>query len=140
MYPIGSLRLPQKLNTGLFFFRASEYDMDFVEWFLGNPNLRQVFEKRPHWIEQTCWASLAWRVGCRLWDSQQISVANPKMKAVCDERVAVHFVAAYRGRINEFPERTNGNCQLDKASTISSIPARLSSPLRVIMQDIARRF
>lgn len=140
LYPLGSMRLPQRLNSGVLLFRTSEYDLEFVESFLGNASLSQVFEKRPHWIEQTCWAALAWRVGCRLWDGRQMAVANPKMEPVCAERVAIHFVAACRDRINEFPERPNGGVEYDEANAISSIPARLSSPLRVIAQDIARRF
>ena len=33
VYPIGGIRLPQKLNAGPFLFRTSEYDLDFVERF-----------------------------------------------------------------------------------------------------------
>jgi hypothetical protein len=102
IFPFGKIRVPGHINSGLIFYQTSKYDLDFVEWFLSRPELVGVFRKRPHWIEQTCWATLGWRAGCRVWSSSQLMIANPRMRGLSPETVGIHFVAAYRGKLQEF--------------------------------------
>jgi hypothetical protein len=137
IYPLGEVRVPRRVNSGLILFRSSAYDLDFVEWLLSRKQLSEVFQKRPHWIEQTCWAALGWRAGCRVWSGRQIIIATPSMKDFSDDTVAIHFVAACRGRLSDFSAQSYGSSSpSDRATEIRSGPARISSPLRMFGQDL----
>jgi hypothetical protein len=138
-HPFGKIKVPQKINSGLILFRSSEYDLDFLEWLLGQPQLEQVFEKRPHWIEQTCWAALGCRVGCYVWSARQLLIANLKMDHVTDDTVGIHFVAAYRGNLKLFSEQTSTGLAAAQAVGINAAPATSTSCFRLLAQDIRRR-
>lgn len=138
-HPFGKIKVPQRINSGLILFRSSEYDLDFLEWMLGQPQLEQVFEKRPHWIEQTCWAALGCRVGCFVWSARQLLIANLKMDHVTDDTVGIHFVAAYRGNLKLFSEQTSTSLSGAQAVGIKAAPASRTSSFRLLAQDIRRR-
>ena len=90
-------RLVSKLNAGLLFFRKSAYDLDFIDWFLG----QEQFRHKVNWLEQTCWAALAHRVGCQQWNPEQVVLMRP-WSQLTGSLVAGHFVGEVRHRLNEF--------------------------------------
>lgn len=135
VYPVGKVRIPRRTNSGLIFFRRSAYDLDFVEWLLGRDELSEVFQKRPHWIEQTCWAALGWRAGCYLWSADQFIIATPAMTELSDDTVGIHFVAAARSKLNEFSAPSS----VGTPTTIRSNPGRMSSALHMLGQDLVNR-
>jgi len=137
IFPFGKIRVPGNINSGLIFYRTSEYDLDFVEWFLGRPELIDVFRKRPHWIEQTCWATLGWRAGCRVWNSTQLMIANPQMSGLSPDTVGIHFVAAYRGKLEEFKDRDDNDGQ--DVVAIRSSKAGPVSVIAMMIDDLKRR-
>jgi hypothetical protein len=137
IFPFGKIRVPGHINSGLIFYQTAKYDLDFVEWFLGRPELAGVFRKRPHWIEQTCWATLGWRAGCRVWSSAQLMIANPKMSGLSRDTVGIHFVAAYRGKLQEFT-RHEGD-QVGDAVAIQSLKAGGISLVGMLLDDLRRR-
>ena len=126
-------------TTELILFRSSQYDLDFVEWMLGRPQLQNVFKKRPHWIEQTCWAALGSRVGCYVWSERQLMIASLKMDGVNDETVGVHFVAAYRGNLQLFPEQPSDAPSPGEAVVMNAVSASGSSCFHLLSQDISRK-
>jgi hypothetical protein len=138
LYPIGKMRLPRRVNSGLILFRTAAYDLDFIEWVLGHQPLGEVFKKRQHWIEQTCWAALGWRVGCYVWSARQLIIASPEMSGLSNDTVGIHFVAACRSKLNDFPEQTS-EAQESAAVVIHSAPSRASSPLRLLIQDVVKK-
>ena len=137
--PLGKIRIPQRVNTGLILFRCADYDLDFIEWMLGQSQLKTVFKKRSHWIEQTCWAAMGWRVGCHVWNTRQLMIANLKMDKVTAETVAIHFVAAYRGNLKLFEEQAFGSMPASQVAAIDTAPAVSSSSFRLFAQDVRRR-
>jgi hypothetical protein len=137
VYPMGDILVPRKVNTGLIYFRTSKFDLDFVEWFLGHQRLREIFIKRTWWIEQTCWAALGWQVGCRMWEPRQLLLAGPTMKMTRDV-VGIHFVATYRNQLDQFVERTADVDSDEEPTVIRSRPARLTSPLRLLVSDVVK--
>jgi hypothetical protein len=140
LFPLGKIRVPSKTNSGMIFFRRSAYDLDFVEWLLAQRKLEGVFAKRAHWIEQTCWAALGWRAGCYLWSAGQFMIATQAMTGLSDETVGVHFVAAARSKLNEFSEpSSSSSSNVAPATVIRSIPARMSSPLQMLGQDLGNK-
>jgi hypothetical protein len=138
IYPFGKIRVPQKINSGLILFRTSMYDLDFIEWLLGQRRLQSVFKKRAHWIEQTCWAALGWRVGSYVWSASQFMIATPNMTGLSEETVGIHFVAACRGKLQDFPQSEENDRKA--AIPIEIRPTKLSSAGLMLMQDIRKRF
>jgi hypothetical protein len=92
----GAAVLPRRLNAGLFVMRRSSFDLDFVEWFLGQPKLNA----RPYVSEQTCWGALARRSGWRMYDPDQINMTSPREDA--SHLVGVHFTSPRRGLMSKY--------------------------------------
>ena len=89
------IALPMWINTGLMLFRTRHHDLDFIEWFLGREFA--VYQRLPGWVEQTCWAALAHRGRCRLYDASQVRVIRD---AACLNDPALligHFTSNVRG-------------------------------------------
>jgi hypothetical protein len=93
----GGLKLASKVNAGLIFLRHGAYDLDFIEWFLGHDEYKRV----PPLVEQTCWAALGHRVGCRFYDPKQIAMMRPG-KRLADGLIAGHFIRRYRFLLKDF--------------------------------------
>ena len=85
-------RLPARCNAGLFFCRQPAYDVDFIEWFLGLDLPR--YRAAPTLVEQTAWAALGWRGGCRVWDPSQVALVR-RREQLTGELVAGHFADDY---------------------------------------------
>jgi len=96
-----------------------------------------VFRKRQHSIEQTCWAALGWRAGCRVWDSSQLMLANPEMRGLSADTVGIHFVASYRGKLKEFP-LDNGDASRDPVDIRSSKAGGISL-ISMLVDEVKRR-
>lgn len=94
------MRIPQKINSGLFALRPEMMDLDRTEWLLAKD--LAVFHKLP-WFEQTCWAWLASRHNGHVWDGAQIQVIE-ETTVFDDTLVAAHFVTPSRGRMKEVPD------------------------------------
>jgi hypothetical protein len=102
-----AIRLPKYLNSGLFMFRRDRFDLEYLEWLLSRDAVRGVFSRIAVWAEQTCWAALAYRAGCGLWDATRIAVVDAGWRF--DRRaVAAHFVSSSRDRLADVLRRTAG--------------------------------
>lgn len=137
IFPFGKIRVPRRINSGLIFYRTSKYDLDFVEWFLGRPELASVFRKRQHSIEQTCWAALGWRAGCWVWSPSQLMLATPSMSGLSSDTVGIHFVGSYRGKLQEFTGH-KGDEQGDPVA-IGSSKAGPISLISMLIDEVKRR-
>lgn len=102
------IKVPARLNCGLFFFRRDNYDLDFLEWLLGH--YEPLFDARYHWTEQTCWAALAWRCQGRFWKEKQVRVIRNE-GSLTDDLVAAHFVTPVRGLLPLAAARTKCDCE-----------------------------
>lgn len=87
------LKLVEGINTGLTLIDRAAYDLDFVDWFLGQPDWRVI----PAWTEPTCWAALAARSYGHALDRKQF-VNLYGHSQVTAETLGAHFLSAYRGR------------------------------------------
>lgn len=105
LWPVGRVRLASRVNTGLLRTRPGFLDLDLVEWLLGRLGGHPVWERRWYWAEQTCWAALAGRAGCGLWDSRRLVIATADMAGYTPDAVAVHFVSTYRNHLAEYTTR-----------------------------------
>jgi len=128
------LALPERVNSGLFRFDLGNFDPDLLEWFAARPELHRT----PPWIEQTAWALLAQRAGCRLYDPSQIAIpraADP----LPTEAVALHFVSPVRSRLAEAVPSTLKR-RGEPPVEIRSAPVRRLSPLGLAATEIGRRW
>lgn len=128
------LALPERLNSGLFRYALRSFDPDLLEWFAARPELHRT----PPWIEQTAWALLAQRAGCRLYDPSQIAIPRAAEPLPTDA-VALHFVNPVRSRLAEaVPSalKRRGEPPVE----IRSAPARRLSPLGLAATEARRVF
>jgi len=89
------LSLPRHVNSGLIHFPTAAWDPDLLEWYLSHPE----FAFAPVWVEQTAWALLGERAGCRLFDPVRIRIPEAAERPGRDretETVALHFVGPVR--------------------------------------------
>jgi len=89
--------LASRVNAGLMSIRKDAYDLDFIEWFLKQPQFRMIMG----WHEQTCWAALGNRIGAASWDSEQIAMIQPQT-VYNDAIVAGHFTTPFRSLLPKF--------------------------------------
>jgi len=92
------LRLPRHVNSGLIHFPAAAWDPDLLEHYLSRPE----FAFAPVWVEQTAWALLGERAGCRLFDPARIRIPEAAERPDQEretETVALHFVGPVRERL-----------------------------------------
>jgi hypothetical protein len=87
------LRVASGINTGLTLCDPSVFDLDFVDWFLAQPDWRVI----PAWTEPTCWAALAMRANGHAVDPVQVPNLYPSAQ-VTEATLGGHFLSAYRGR------------------------------------------
>ena len=135
LWPGNGLRLPRYLNSGLFVFSRGAFDLDYLEWLLSRASLRRTFAHIPVWAEQTCWAALAFRAGCGLWDPQQLAVVNDAWE--WNQRtVAAHFVSSSRARLASMPDVPTPE---DVPVTVRVLEASNCGPLTLAKSQLVRR-
>lgn len=85
------LRIVEGINTGLTLVDRACYDLDFVDWFLSQPDWRVI----PAWTEPTCWAALARRTNGHAIEPRQVPNLYPGA-TLGPETIGAHFLSAYR--------------------------------------------
>jgi hypothetical protein len=127
------LRLPSRVNTGIFHVRTRCFDPDLLEWFLSRPE----FGFTP-WVEQTAWALLGARAGCRLWDPRMIRTPSSGEEA-SREAVALHFVTPLRGLLPWILQRAQ-NRTAEPPLMLETVPARPCRPWDLGWTELRRRW
>jgi hypothetical protein len=112
------LAIPCRVNSGILLFRTRFYDPDLLEWYFSRPE----FGFAPVWSEQTAWALLGWRAGCRLWDPRLIRLPEPGEEGPGDA-VALHFVSPLRRLLPRFLERSPDRAG-EPPVPVGTVPAR----------------
>lgn len=112
------LTLPCRVNSGILLFRTRFYDPDLLEWYFSRPE----FGFAPVWSEQTAWALLGWRAGCRLWDPCLVRLPEPGEEGPGDA-VALHFVSPLRNLLPRFLERSPDRTG-EPPVPVGTVPAR----------------
>jgi len=86
------LRVCEAINTGLTLMDRAVYDLDFIDWFLQQPDWRVI----PAWTEPTCWAALALRSKAYAVHPDDVVNLYPRSR-VTPETIGAHFLSAHRG-------------------------------------------
>jgi len=127
------LALPQRVNSGILLFRTRHYDPDLLEWYFARPE----FGFAPVWIEQTAWALLGWRAGCRLWDPGLARLPEPGETGP-GEAVALHFVSPLRSLLPGFLERSPDRAG-EPPVAVGAVPARRCHFWNLAVTEARRR-
>jgi hypothetical protein len=85
------LKVVEGINTGLACIDRTLYPLDFVEWFLSQPDWRVI----PAWTEPTCWAAVAYRANGHAADPADLLNLYPGARLGRDT-VGAHFLSAHR--------------------------------------------
>lgn len=87
------LRVVDGINTGLVLYDHAAFDLDYVDWFLAQPDWRVI----PAWTEPTCWAALGARHHGHAIDPVQVTNLYPSAR-VTEATLGAHFLSAHRRR------------------------------------------
>ncbi|HEY0558287.1 MAG TPA: hypothetical protein VGG20_28815 [Thermoanaerobaculia bacterium] len=127
------LALPCRVNSGILLFRVRFYDPDLLEWYFARPE----FAFAPVWSEQTAWALLGARAGCRLWDPRLVRLPGQEGGEGMDA-VALHFVSPLRGlmpgTLKSAVDRTG-----EPPVAVGTVPARRCRPWDLAWTEAHRR-
>jgi hypothetical protein len=94
------LKVASGINTGLSFCDPDVFDLDYIDWFLGQSDWRVI----PAWTEPTCWAGLALRANGYAVDPLQLPNLYPSA-CVSQETIGAHFLSSYRAQWNKLLQR-----------------------------------
>jgi len=130
------LRLPRQVNSGVLQFPTAAWDPDLLEWYVARPEHGFA----PVWMEQTAWALLGGRAGCRRFDPVQIAIPTrePAEGPIPEELVALHFVGPVRGLLDSWAVRSSpADC--GPAAQIRRVSAGRCGVLGLAATEIRRR-
>jgi len=127
------LSLPARVNSGVLRFRTRIFDPDLLEWYLARPE----YGFAPVWREQTAWALLAGRTGCRLWDPRLLRFPDPAGRPG-EEVVALHFVTPLRALFPRSLEAARDRTG-EAPVKVGTIPARRCRPWDLAWSEARRR-
>jgi hypothetical protein len=126
------LRVVEGINTGLTCIDRALYPLDFVDWFLAQPDWRVI----PAWTEPTCWAAVAARSNGHAVDPADIVNLYPGA-AVGPDTIGAHFLAAYRPRFQRELEAPVSHWDAAAAVRVNAL-SRLG-PLSLGLNQLRRK-
>lgn len=127
------LAVAASVNTGLTLISRSDYDLDFIEWFLA----RHAYPVVSAWIEPTVWAALAWRRRGRTLDPGQFPQLYPD-RVLGDATIGAHFLSAYRSRFADALQNGLGDTTACEPLPIRTLPVRRLGPLGLGISQLRR--
>jgi hypothetical protein len=85
------LKVASGINTGLTLCDPEIFDLDFVDWFLSQPDWRVI----PAWTEPTCWAALAARSNGHAVAPTQLTNLYPSAR-ITQATIGGHLLSDHR--------------------------------------------
>jgi hypothetical protein len=126
------LRLANRLNGGLLYFRREAFDWDLVEWFLRHDQ----FRIHPYWKEQTAWSALAAHTHCWMWSERQVRVVRSERDFEDEELAIAHFVSSYRWLMQKLPAEAT---QAPQPVAIRSAPGGYCTFSKYLLEEAKRK-
>ena len=81
-------KIPYQFNSGYFSFGINDYDLDFIEYYLGLKEVKDV----PWLIEQTCWGLLFGRSGQSVTPLKNQFACQEDFLGPKKETLAIHLI------------------------------------------------
>jgi len=96
------IRLPDKVNSGMYFLKKGAFKLDIIEWFLKKWGSKiSKHSWRFNVIEQTTWAVLATFLNTHYWDPKQVLIPTDSKKRITESALALHFTSIRRHLFND---------------------------------------
>ncbi len=124
--------LPDRVNTGMICLRRNRYDLDLLDWFVG----KRMHAGIPTMLEQTGWALLGQRIGCRKFDPRQIRIMRGNESN--DGLVAGHFTARTRHLLDEYFAQSQQTFADQEPVHVGTIPSGKCTALSLGMYETRR--
>ncbi len=112
-WPLGPLRLPRQLNSGLFWIQRNRIDYERMEYLFKRWGPQRI-RKYHGWFEQTVWADQAWRARCSMFDPEQLGTASSE-SSHNSRLTGIHYVTPSRNMLKTALESAPGG-------TVSATP------------------
>ena len=91
-------RAPFRFNAGYFSFAMECYDLDFIEYYLSLPDIREM----PWLSEQTCWALLFGRAGGGCTPDPEQFICRENYAGPDEKALAIHLIAKLKPFFNDW--------------------------------------
>ena len=93
-------KVPYQFNSGYFSYGLDKFDLDFIEHFLGLPDVRGI-----QWLsEQTCWGLLFAKAGTSFAPNRSQFACREDFAEPSSETLAIHLIADLKGKARELSE------------------------------------
>lgn len=92
--------IPVRFNSGYFSFDIKDYDLDFVEYYLGLPDVRNS----PWLSEQTCWALLFGKAGPSFSPLENQFACREKFQGPQSDTLAIHLIGGLKGKFRDWSQ------------------------------------
>ena len=129
-------RLVSGLNSGLFQFPLARLDLEFLEWFLGHPELLAI----PGLAEQTAWALLLREAWPQVFARDQIFCSTRRPLAVDSRLTALHFLYHLKPRVHDFVSSAGESLVANDPVTVEFRPPSALSVARILRRRLFRRW
>ena len=126
------LRIPERINTGLFSFPRERFDLDLAEWYLSRPEMAFA----PVWQEQTAWALQAGGVETSVYQPTQFRLAIGPPASAEDSPAGLHFVSPSRRYL---PAWRTAGAPNKPVRAAARTPSRLG-PVGLLGTELRRRW
>ncbi len=127
-------RIMSGLNSGLFQFPLARLDLDFLEWFLGKPELLAI----PGMGEQTAWALLLRNAWPSVFAPDQIFCSTLRPITVDDRLLAIHFLYHLKSRVPQYVSQAFESLASAAAAVPEFRKARALSPALILQRRLLR--
>jgi hypothetical protein len=133
------LKVASGINTGLTLCDPAIFDLDFIDWFLAQPDWRVI----PAWTEPTAWAALAMRADGHVVSPSQITNLYPSARLTTDT-LGGHFLSAYRKQWQpqlDAPIRSGEaleQVRFEKPATLSALGLAISQGKRKLQNTVLK--
>jgi len=91
-------KIPMRFNSGYFSFDVKDFDLDFIDHYLGLPDVRNM----PWLSEQTCWALLFGRAGKSYCPKENEFVCREKFEGPQADTLAIHLIGGLKNKYEEW--------------------------------------
>lgn len=98
-------KIPMRFNAGYLCYDTKDYDLDFVEKYLGMPDVRHM----PWVSEQSCWALIFGRAGKSLCPKENEFVCRENFTGPQPDTLAIHLIGNLKNRLNEWADEKDAN-------------------------------
>ncbi|WP_158453777.1 hypothetical protein [Pontibacter korlensis] len=90
--------IPVRFNSGYFSYDTRNFDLDFIEYYLGLSDVRNS----PWLSEQTCWALLFGKSGPSYCPSEVQFICQENCSGPKASTLAVHLIGGLKGKVHEW--------------------------------------